>query len=180
MDPLYWQFVVRCGRKRKYRRPKLADEAAQRASIKTGELIISYQCYECRQWHIGHADKSQILARTIPWRPDLRAVLEPNPRRTSRQRPAERNANHDLLETLPTRTRRQERPTAACSKRAAETAVVNPTKSTAGSPRSGRSIRCGLRNNSRSTSVCQSWTNARFLLLTVVSILIAVEWSVRR
>jgi hypothetical protein len=69
MDPLYWQFVVRCGRKRKYRRPKLADEAAQRASIKTGELIISYQCYECRQWHIGHADKSQILARTSPGGP---------------------------------------------------------------------------------------------------------------
>jgi hypothetical protein len=34
--------------------------------MKTGELIISYQCYDCGKWHIGHADLSQILARIPP------------------------------------------------------------------------------------------------------------------
>jgi hypothetical protein len=64
MDPLEIQRFIRCTRKRTYRKPKQADEAARRASMKTGELIISYQCYECLHWHIGHADKSQILARS--------------------------------------------------------------------------------------------------------------------
>jgi hypothetical protein len=79
MDPLHWQFIVRCGRKRKYRKPKLADAAAQQASLTTGELIISYQCYECRQWHIGHADRSQILARTSPGCPICEICSNPIP-----------------------------------------------------------------------------------------------------
>lgn len=69
MIDLRKQHFIRCGRKRAYRQAKHADEAAQRASLKTGELIISYQCYECLKWHIGHADQSQILARTSPGYP---------------------------------------------------------------------------------------------------------------
>jgi hypothetical protein len=79
MDPLQRQGWIRCTRKRRYRKANLADAAAQRASIRTGELIISYQCYECLQWHIGHADKSQILARTSPGRPICEICAEPTP-----------------------------------------------------------------------------------------------------
>ena len=77
MEPLQRQALIRCGRKRAYRKPALADEAAWRASTKTGEWIISYQCYECLQWHIGHADKSQILARTSPGRPTCEICWQP-------------------------------------------------------------------------------------------------------
>jgi hypothetical protein len=56
----------RCARKRRFRNPNIADEFAQQASLRTGELIISYQCYDCGKWHIGHADLSQILARIPP------------------------------------------------------------------------------------------------------------------
>jgi hypothetical protein len=45
----------RCARKRAFPAPREADEAAQCASIKTGERIISYQCGDCLKWHIGHA-----------------------------------------------------------------------------------------------------------------------------
>jgi hypothetical protein len=79
MDPLQRQRWIRCTRKRRYRKAKLADAAAQRASATTGELIISYQCYECLQWHIGHADTSQILARTSPGRPTCENCTLPIP-----------------------------------------------------------------------------------------------------
>jgi hypothetical protein len=79
MDPLRRQRWIRCTRKRSYRKATLADAAAQRASTRTGELIISYQCYECLQWHIGHADKSQILARTSPGRPNCEICTQPIP-----------------------------------------------------------------------------------------------------
>ena len=35
------------------------------ASRKTGELIIAYACFDCGYCHIGHADRSQQLAREI-------------------------------------------------------------------------------------------------------------------
>lgn len=54
---------ARCGTKQAFRKPAKADEAALKASLKTGELIISYQCYDCGRWHIGHADETQLLAR---------------------------------------------------------------------------------------------------------------------
>ncbi len=79
MDPLRTQRWIRCTRKRSYRKANLADAAAQRASTRTGELIISYQCYECLQWHIGHADKSQILARTSPGCPTCEVCCQPIP-----------------------------------------------------------------------------------------------------
>ncbi len=55
----------RCTRKAGFRTAEFADEMAEKASRKTGELIISYQCYDCGRWHIGHADKSQLAARSL-------------------------------------------------------------------------------------------------------------------
>lgn len=37
---------ARCGTKQAFRKPDKADAAAMEASLKTGELIISYQCYD--------------------------------------------------------------------------------------------------------------------------------------
>ena len=54
---------ARCGTKQAFRKPGKADEAAMKASLKAGELIVSYQCYDCGRWHIGHADETQILPR---------------------------------------------------------------------------------------------------------------------
>lgn len=57
--------VDRCARKQAFRSAAQADALAEKASKKTGGLIISYQCFECGGWHIGHADKSQIAARKL-------------------------------------------------------------------------------------------------------------------
>lgn len=56
---------TRCLRKVRYWNPKLADEMAEKASRKTGELIISYECLNCGGWHIGHADQTQLAARNL-------------------------------------------------------------------------------------------------------------------
>jgi hypothetical protein len=50
-----------CDRKGAYPRAEQADKAAKKASRKTGRLIISYKCYNCGAWHIGHADRSQQI-----------------------------------------------------------------------------------------------------------------------
>ena len=63
MNVLETQHKKRCAGKQFYRRADSADWAAQRASKRTGELIISYKCYDCTGWHIGHADATQIAAR---------------------------------------------------------------------------------------------------------------------
>jgi hypothetical protein len=55
----------RCTRKGGLRTAEFADEMAEKASRKTGELIISYKCYDCGRWHIGHADKTQLAARNL-------------------------------------------------------------------------------------------------------------------
>jgi hypothetical protein len=60
---LHRQNRARCARKHAFCSAKKADLAAERASRKSGELIISYQCFDCGNWHIGHADQTQILAR---------------------------------------------------------------------------------------------------------------------
>ena len=57
---------ARCGTKQAFRKASKADAAAMKASLKTGELIVSYQCYDCGRWHIGHADEAQVLARRKP------------------------------------------------------------------------------------------------------------------
>lgn len=53
----------RCHGKRRYRSFEQAPRAAEQRSNATGDLIISYQCPDCMFFHIGHADRSQILAR---------------------------------------------------------------------------------------------------------------------
>ena len=53
----------RCEGKRAYRTMARAELEAERASKRTGELIIAYTCFDCRLFHIGHADLSQQLAR---------------------------------------------------------------------------------------------------------------------
>ncbi len=42
-----------------------AEQKAERASGRTGELIIAYECVDCGFYHIGHADLSQRLAREV-------------------------------------------------------------------------------------------------------------------
>ena len=53
------------GVRQKFRSAKLADALAEKASRETGELIISYQCFDCGKWHIGHADEAQLAARNL-------------------------------------------------------------------------------------------------------------------
>ncbi len=36
---------------------------AQECSLKTGQIIVAYQCPDCRRFHIGHADSTQLLVR---------------------------------------------------------------------------------------------------------------------
>lgn len=56
----------RCYRKRRYPNWGLAEMAAEKASLETGELIIAYECVDCQKYHIGHADRSQIIIRQPP------------------------------------------------------------------------------------------------------------------
>ena len=53
----------RCDSKVAHRSMRIAERLAERASLKKGELIITYQCIDCGSFHIGHADLSQRLAR---------------------------------------------------------------------------------------------------------------------
>jgi hypothetical protein len=61
----------RCDRKCVYRSFARAEIAAEKASHKTGELILAYQCYDCSAFHIGHADESQKIVRRPPDPPSL-------------------------------------------------------------------------------------------------------------
>lgn len=54
----------RCARKRGFPSMRKAEIQAERASAKTGDLIIAYACFDCGMFHIGHADLSQRLAHT--------------------------------------------------------------------------------------------------------------------
>ena len=58
---------ARCFRKRRYQCMAKAEEVAQRASRRTGDLIIAYQCFECLRYHVGHADESQKIVRDTPY-----------------------------------------------------------------------------------------------------------------
>ena len=53
----------RCDCKVPYRYITTAEKAARKVSQRTGELIIAYECPDCGCFHIGHADKSQIIVR---------------------------------------------------------------------------------------------------------------------
>ena len=52
----------RCENKKPYKNLKEAARRAEEQSFKCGELIIAYECYDCRKFHIGHADESQKIA----------------------------------------------------------------------------------------------------------------------
>jgi hypothetical protein len=58
-NPTYYR---RCQGKRCYRSMEQAEIEAERSSMSTGELIIAYECYDCGNIHIGHADLSQQIA----------------------------------------------------------------------------------------------------------------------
>jgi hypothetical protein len=88
----------------------VADRLAQRASEKSGELIISYHCFDCGMWHIGHADESQIRAH----KPDTNCMYCHKPIPKERLAKAERKGTRvftcskkcgDKLETLRKRGR---------------------------------------------------------------------------
>jgi hypothetical protein len=79
MNVLETQHKKRCAGKQFYRRADSADWAAQRASKRTGELIISYKCYDCGGWHIGHADAAQIAAREALSKPICAICDKPIP-----------------------------------------------------------------------------------------------------
>ncbi len=54
-----------CLRKATYWHEGQATRKAIKASRKTGELIIAYECFSCGGWHIGHADETQLAARNM-------------------------------------------------------------------------------------------------------------------
>ena len=43
----------------------MATAEAGQMSRQTGELIIAYKCYDCPKWHIGHADRTQLIIRNM-------------------------------------------------------------------------------------------------------------------
>jgi hypothetical protein len=53
----------RCEGKRSFRSLAKAEIEAARASSKTGQLILTYPCFDCGWVHVGHAELSQRLAR---------------------------------------------------------------------------------------------------------------------
>lgn len=57
--------IRRCYRKIAYSSWQKAEERAEKASLRTGDLIVAYQCYECGRFHIGHADRSQKIVREV-------------------------------------------------------------------------------------------------------------------
>lgn len=79
MNVLKRQHKKRCARKRYYQHAEPADCAAQRASKRSGELILSYKCYDCGGWHIGHADAAQIAAREAMSKPICAICEKPIP-----------------------------------------------------------------------------------------------------
>lgn len=52
----------RCEGKHGFQKAEVAEQSARAASLRTGQLIIAYRCYDCGLWHIGHADQSQAQA----------------------------------------------------------------------------------------------------------------------
>ena len=67
--PIYGEWrnpaIRRCYRKIAYPSWRKAEKRAEKASIRTGDLIIAYECYDCGKFHIGHADLSQKIVREV-------------------------------------------------------------------------------------------------------------------
>jgi hypothetical protein len=61
-----WQnpaYFSRCHGKTRYRSIVSAALAADKASTKTGELILAYACPDCGGAHIGHPEPTELLLR---------------------------------------------------------------------------------------------------------------------
>jgi hypothetical protein len=82
-----WQnpALRRCDSKLAFRSLNQAAVQAERASSRTGELIIAYTCFDCGAFHIGHADLSQQLAHTAPVEPGCRECNLPIPEAKKRR-----------------------------------------------------------------------------------------------
>ena len=109
----------RCEGKQAYRKASLADEQAEKATHRAGELIISYQCYDCGKWHIGHADQSQILARVPTSKPTC--VICKGLINEARLQQAEQNGTHTT--TCSKTCARQQRSRRSRERRLAEQAA---------------------------------------------------------
>jgi hypothetical protein len=82
-----WQnpALKRCDSKLAFRSLNQAAVQAERASNRTGELIIAYTCFDCAAFHIGHADLSQQLAHSVPLEPGCRQCGQTIPEAKKRQ-----------------------------------------------------------------------------------------------
>ncbi len=49
----------RCERKQGFAYVSVAVRVAREMSRKKGELFMAYECFDCGQWHIAHADNTQ-------------------------------------------------------------------------------------------------------------------------
>jgi predicted RNA-binding Zn-ribbon protein involved in translation (DUF1610 family) len=61
-----WQnpaYFSRCHGKKRYGSIVSAALVADKASTKTGELILAYECPDCGGAHIGHPEPTQLLLR---------------------------------------------------------------------------------------------------------------------
>ena len=104
----------RCTRKGGFRTAEFADEMAEKASRKTGELIISYKCYDCGRWHIGpRRQDSARRPQPAAWCAStvLHHLRPANPEAPAHQPLA--GDRDDLLEELRHRTRTAEEATTA-------------------------------------------------------------------
>jgi hypothetical protein len=54
--------AARCDGKARYNSQDKAQKKARAASLRSGDLIIGYKCFDCGFYHIGHADLSQEMA----------------------------------------------------------------------------------------------------------------------
>jgi hypothetical protein len=48
-----------------------AEIAAEKASFKTGQLILAYQCYDCSTFPIGHAESQRLSTLSRKWSPPI-------------------------------------------------------------------------------------------------------------
>jgi hypothetical protein len=70
---------ARCEGKHGFKKAEVAEQSAHTASLRTGQLIISYRCYDCGLWHIGHADQSQNQAHQTKTGIDQQSVVGQGP-----------------------------------------------------------------------------------------------------
>ena len=68
--PIYGEWenpaLRRCDCKKVFRTIKQAERSARRLSMRLGDLLIAYHCYDCGKFHVGHADQSQWIVQAAP------------------------------------------------------------------------------------------------------------------